>query len=157
MEVRGATKDDYIIRLSSHLHALTKCALSSEKVFSLAEDILEIIKEKDAEYYDHITEVVKDGMQPMDVHNFAYEILMKDKKKSVKIWNDLDKKKRRNWKETELQLFADVNIYLRKWMSEAFVGIYSNPTILYVWDYLFMHDWKAAYFKKLCLVTLALI
>ena len=153
---RGASKEDYIIRLSSHLHTLTKSTLPSwDKIFSQAEDVLKTLQERDQEFYDHITSVIKDGMQPVDVHYFAYEILVKGPKKSVKVWNDLEKKRRRNWKPTELEIFGDVAIYLRKWISEGFVGIFSNPTILFIWDYLFMNNWKCM--RKLCIVTLSLL
>ena len=153
---RGANNEDYIIRLSSHLHTLTKSILPGwEKIFSQAEDVLKTIQERDSEYFEHITSVIKDGMLPVDVHKFAYEILVKGQKKSVKIWNDLEKKRRKNWKQNELEIFGDVAIYLRKWISEGFVGLFSNPTILFIWDYLFMNNWKCM--RKLCIVTLSLI
>ena len=153
---RGKNNEDYIIRLSSHLHTLTKSILPGwEKIFSQAEDVLKTMEEKDSEYFEHINSIIKDGMQPVDVHKFAYEILVKGQKKSVKIWNDLEKKRRKNWKQNELEIFADVGIYLRKWISEGFVGLFSNPAILFIWDYLFMNNWKCM--RKLCIVTLSLI
>ena len=153
---RGKNNEDYIIRLSSHLHTLTKSILPGwDKIFSQAEDVLKTLQERDSEYFEHITSVIKAGMQPVDVHKFAYEILVKGQKKSVKTWNDLEKKRRKNWKQNELEIFADVAIYLRKWISEGFVGLFSNPTILFIWDYLFMNNWKCM--RKLCIVTLSLI
>ena len=153
---RGANNEDYIILLSSHLHTLTKSILPAwDKIFSQAEDVLKTFKEKDSVYYDHIVTGMKDGMQPVDVHNFAYEILVKGHKKSIKVWNDLEKKRRRNWKESELEIFGDVAIYIRKWISEGFAGIFSNPTILFIWDYLFMNNWKCM--RKLCIVVLSLL
>ena len=56
--------------------------------------------------------------------------------------------------------FADVAIYLRKWISEAFAGIYggsNGQTIMFVWDYCFMHGWTRKVFYKIGLVTLMLI
>ena len=53
--------------------------------------------------------------------------------------------------------FADVAIYLRKWISEAFAGIYGGQTIMFVWDYCFMHGWTRKVFYKIGLVTLMLI
>ena len=153
---QGASNEDYILRLSSHLHTLTKSTLPAwDKIFSQAEDVLKTIQEKDSEYYEHMTTVIKEGMLPVDVHSFAYEILVKGQKKSNKVWNELEKKKRRNWKVNELEIFGDVAIYLRKWISEAFVGIFSTPTILFVWDYLFMNNWKCM--RKLCIVILSLL
>ena len=31
---------------------------------------------------------------------------------------------------------------IRKWISEAFVGILSGDTLLYVWDVIFMYNWS---------------
>ena len=53
--------------------------------------------------------------------------------------------------------FADVAIYLRKWISEAFAGIYGGQTIMFVWDYCFMHGWTRKVFYKIGLVSLMLI
>ena len=54
--------------------------------------------------------------------------------KSIKIWNELYKKSKRNWKGRDLEHFANVKIYLRKWVSEAFAGVLGGDVLLYVWD-----------------------
>ena len=43
-------------------------------------------------------------------------------------------KSKRNWKERDLAHFANVKIYLRKWVSEAFAGVLGGDVLLYVWD-----------------------
>ena len=47
---------------------------------------------------------------------------------------DLLQKAKRNWKERDLAHFANVKIYLRKWVSEAFAGVLGGDVLLYVWD-----------------------
>ena len=82
---------------------------------------------------------------------------LQDAKKSQKLWQELYKKKKKDWKERDLAPFADVAIYLRKWISEAFAGIYGGQTIMFVWDYCFMHGWTRKVFYKIGLVSLMLI
>ena len=43
-------------------------------------------------------------------------------------------KSKRNWKDRDLAHFANVKIYLRKWVSEAFAGVLGGDVLLYVWD-----------------------
>ena len=43
-------------------------------------------------------------------------------------------KSKRNWKERDLAHFANIKIYLRKWVSEAFAGVLGGDVLLYVWD-----------------------
>jgi len=45
----------------------------------------------DKEYADHLSKTIADRVHPVDVYDFAYEILAEDTKKSVKIWNELYK------------------------------------------------------------------
>ena len=73
------------------------------------------------------------------------------------MWKDLYKKKKKDWKDRDLELFGDPAIYLRKWISEAFAGIYGGQTLLFLWDYCFMHGWSKKIFYKIGLVTLMLI
>ena len=73
------------------------------------------------------------------------------------MWKDLYKKKKRDWKSKDLEPFGDPAIYLRKWISEAFAGIYGGETLLFLWDYCFMHTWSKKIFYKITLVTLMLI
>ena len=39
-------------------------------------------------------------------------------------------------------------IYLRKWLSEAFTGIFGKNLIMYVWDLLFLNKWSEEIFFK---------
>merc|ERR1712037_673486 len=49
------------------------------------------------------------------------------------------------------------DLWLRKWISEAFVGILSGDTLLYVWDVIFMYNWSKDIFVRLCLSFLGLL
>ncbi len=47
-------------------------------------------------------------MSPVDVYDFAPEILVKDTKKSRDIWNELYRKKKRDWRSRDLGVFAEL-------------------------------------------------
>ena len=78
---------------------------------------------EDPEYLKHLRKSLKDKVKAVDIHDFAYEIIDRDTKKSVKIWNELYKKKKKDWKAKDQEHFTNLEIYLRKWMSEAFAGM----------------------------------
>ena len=133
------------------------CAISWKDVHSVANEILDTLKKQDLDYFNHLKSSLGEKILPIDVYDFAYEILNKDPKKSTKLWKDLYKKKKKDWKERDLQPFGDPAIYLRKWISEAFAGIYGGQTLLFLWDFCFMHGWSKKIFYKIGLVTLMLI
>ena len=79
---------------------------------------------------------------------------MQDPKKSTKIWKDLYKnKKKKDWSSRDLEIFGNLAIYLRKWVSECFAGIYGGQTLLLLWDNCFMHGWSKKIFYKIGLVS----
>ena len=83
-----------------------------------------------------------------------YLFLIQDPKKSTKIWKDLYKnKKKKDWSSRDLEIFGNLAIYLRKWVSECFAGIYGGQTLLFLWDFCFMHGWSKKIFYKIGLVS----
>ncbi|XP_059082396.1 uncharacterized protein LOC131879920 [Tigriopus californicus] len=146
-----------ICRLASDLHLLIqKCVPRWSEVFRIADDVLRTLTKEDDEYAKHLQRALEKQVRQVDVYDFAYEILHEDTKKSVKIWNDLYKKKKDS-KNKDWNLFADVAVYLRKWISEAFAGILSQNNLFYVWDLLFLNRWSRDIFKKITLAILILI
>jgi hypothetical protein len=151
-------QEDYIIRLSNHLHLFSRfCAMSWKEVFGVAHDILEVVKKQDKEYYNHLKRALGEKITPVDVYDFAYEILHKETKKSTHMWQDLYKKKKKDVKDRDLEPFGDPEIYLRKWISEGFAGIFGGQNLLYIWDFCFMSGWTKKTFQKIGLVVLMMI
>ena len=97
--------------------------LSWTDVFKVADQAIKALGTEDPEYLRHLQKHIKEKVKAVDIYDFAYEIIDKDPKKSVKIWNDLYKKKKKEWKARDLNYFGHLDIYLRKWLSEAFAGI----------------------------------
>ena len=113
-----------LFRLSNHLQLFSRfCALPWKDVFAVSTDILDKVKNSDPDFYNHLKEALSQKISPVDVYDFAYEILHKDTKKSAKLWQELYKKKKKDWKDRDLAPFGDPTLYIRKWLSECFTGI----------------------------------
>ena len=90
----------------------------------------------------------------MKTKSIKFFSLMQDPKKSTKIWKDLYKnKKKKDWSSRDLEIFGNLAIYLRKWVSECFAGIYGGQTLLFLWDNCFMHGWSNKIFYRIGLVS----
>ena len=99
------------------------CALPWKDVFAVSTDILDKVKNSDPDFYNHLKNALSEKITPVDVYDFSYEILHKDTKKSAKLWQELYKKKKKDWKDRDLAQFGDPTLYIRKWLSECFTGI----------------------------------
>merc|ERR550525_549345 len=84
-------------------------------------------------------------------------MLARNPEKSKKTWKTLCKKKKSSWNPKDHEFFGKLDLWLRKWISEAFVGILSGDTLLYVWDVIFMYNWSKDIFVRLCLSFLGLL
>merc|ERR1719192_2808635 len=74
-----------------------------------------------------------------------------------KTWKTLCKKKKSSWNPKDHELFGKLDLWLRKWISEAFVGVLSGDALLYVWDVIFMYNWSKDIFVRICLSFLGLL
>ena len=92
----------------------------------MAELAIKALGTEDPDYLKHLQKTIKEKVKAVDIYDFAYEIIDKDSKKSIKIWNDLYKKKKKEWKAKDHDHFGYLGIYLRKWLSEAFAGSLSH-------------------------------
>eukprot|EP00095_Tigriopus_kingsejongensis_P003186 snap_masked-scaffold91_size383040-processed-gene-1.17 protein:Tk03186 transcript:snap_masked-scaffold91_size383040-processed-gene-1.17-mRNA-1 annotation:"Flotillin-1 " len=153
----GEKEERTICRLACDLHLMIqKCLPSWSDVFKIADDVMKTLAKEDEEYARHLEKALSRSVRPVDVYDFAYEILHEDTKMSIKIWNDLYKKKK-DWKNKDLDLFSRPAIYLRKWIAEAFAGIIGKSCLLYTWDLLFLNKWSWSILRKITLAILVMI
>ena len=119
------------------------------EVGEAAQKVVEELSKLDSELYEHLKKILDESIHASAMLHFVVpEILLSNTKKSQKLWNDLNKKKRRDWKGKDHDAFGKLDLWIRKWISEAFVGIMCREELLYVWDILFMHDWKKDIFVQ---------
>ena len=116
------------------------------------------IKQLDDELFEHLNKVLGESIHASSMLHFVVpEILLSNTKKPQKLWIDLNKKKRRDWKPKDHEVFGHLDLWIRKWISEAFDGIMCREELLYVWDILFMHSWGKDIFVRISLLFLGMI
>ena len=147
-----------ICRLATDLDFLWKnLHLPWFDVFDVAEDVVRMAREEDRDYVEHLEEALSERVTPVDVFDFAAEILDKNETRSTQLWRELYKRKKREWREQDLEHFGNVHVFIRKWLSEAFAGVFGGNCILYVWDVLFLHGWSKDIFRQIALALLFLL
>ena len=148
-----------MIEMSSILQKFSRYGpLRWGEVAQAAKEVVSQLESLDEELYNHLVKVLDEGIHATSMmHNVVPEILVSNPDKSKKIWNDLKKKKKRDWKPKDHEYFGKLDLWIRKWISEAFVGIISHEELLYIYDILFMHHWKPDIFVTLSLMFLGML
>lgn len=153
-------EEKYMIEISCMLEKFSRhCPLSWTDVGNVADDVVHKVKGQDPAFIEHLRTSLDTGIHASGMlHYFVPEILHPtNSSKGEKLWNNLYKKKKKDWKPQDHELFANVELFIRKWVSEAFVGVLNKPNILFIWDLLFMNNWSKKLFLKICVVILGLI
>ena len=155
----GFDEERHMIEMSSILQKFSRYGpLRWGEVAQAAKEVVSQLQSLDEELYNHLVKVLDEGIHATSMmHNVVPEILVSNPDKSKKIWNDLKKKKKRDWKPKDHEYFGKLDLWIRKWISEAFVGIISHEELLYIYDILFMHHWKPEIFVTLSLLFLGML
>ena len=155
----GFDEERHMIEMSSILQKFSRYGpLRWGEVAQAAKEVVSQLESLDEELYNHLVKVLDEGIHATSMmHNVVPEILVSNPDKSKKIWNDLKKKKKRDWKPKDHEYFGKLDLWIRKWISEAFVGIISHEELLYIYDILFMHHWKPDIFVTLSLMFLGML
>ena len=155
----GFDEERHMIEMSSILQKFSRYGpLRWGEVAQAAKEVVSQLQSLDEELYNHLVKVLDEGIHATSMmHNVVPEILVSNPDKSKKIWNDLKKKKKRDWKPKDHEYFGKLDLWIRKWISEAFVGIISHEELLYIYDILFMHHWKPEIFVTLSLMFLGML
>ena len=113
---------DYHCKIGAKINfMLDNIRLNRQDIFSLVDSIFDIIQKFDSNYLNHICNISKEDMSEFD-EDFDEEMKTKDKKsKSVN---------------------SMVKEYVRMWLFHGFVTILSKNSLIYVWDFLFLHSWS---------------
>ena len=125
---------DYHCKICAKINfMLNNIRLNRQDIFSLVDSIFDIIQKFDSNYLDHICNISNEDMSEFD-EDFDEEM------------NTMDKKSN--------SFYSMVKVYVRMWLFHGFVTILSRNSLLYVWDFLFLHSWS---FDAQKIVVLAII
>ena len=80
-----------ICRLVESTYVFLANPLVLRSVFRIVDEVVNEAYNEDKEYVRHLEEAIAERAAPVDVYDFAYEIIVDDEQKSVKIWNELYK------------------------------------------------------------------
>eukprot|EP00090_Calanus_glacialis_P009715 TRINITY_DN18105_c0_g1_i1.p1 TRINITY_DN18105_c0_g1~~TRINITY_DN18105_c0_g1_i1.p1 ORF type:complete len:655 (+),score=221.26 TRINITY_DN18105_c0_g1_i1:2-1966(+) len=152
-------EEKHMIEMSSILQKFSRFGpLKWSDVNEAAQKVVGELKQLDTELYDHLKKVLDESIHATSMLHFVVpEVLLSNTKKSQKMWSDLNKKKKKEWKPKDHDPFGKLDLWIRKWISEAFAGIMCREELLYVWDILFMHNWKMDIFVTMSLLFLGMI
>ena len=152
-------EERHMIEMSSILQKFSRYGpLKWSEVAKVAREVVSDLQSLDEELFNHLTKVLDESIHATSyLHNIVPEVLLDNPDKSKKVWNDLKKKRKKEWKPKDHDHFGKLELWIRKWVSEAFVGIISHEELLYIYDILFMHQWRPEIFVKLSLLFLGML
>ena len=148
-----------MIEMSSILQKFSRYGpLHWHEVSEAARKVVTELQSLDPELHGHLARVLDEGVHGTAfIHNVVPEVLLSNPDRAKKTWNELKKKKKKDWKPKDHDHFGKLELWIRKWISEAFVGIISHEELLYIYDILFMHHWKPEIFVTLSLLFLGML
>ena len=148
-----------MIEMSSILQKFSRYGpLHWHEVSEAARKVVTELQSLDPELHGHLARVLDEGVHGTAfIHNVVPEVLLNNPDRAKKTWNELKKKKKKDWKPKDHDHFGKLELWIRKWISEAFVGIISHEELLYIYDILFMHHWKPEIFVTLSLLFLGML
>ncbi|XP_053648866.2 uncharacterized protein [Cherax quadricarinatus] len=150
--------DSHMVELALLLQlVLEHCQPPQQVVFEIAETATRVVKKNDPQYYDHLTRALSTQVSRIKLKDFPPEVLQAGMKASTKLYEDLEVRGTDNMKQQHLELFTTPAIFVRKWISQGFVGVVSVTAVLWLWDQLFLDGWKKTTLTNMALAILALI
>ncbi|XP_023332479.1 uncharacterized protein LOC111704471 [Eurytemora carolleeae] len=152
-------EEKQMIEISSFLEKFCRHApLSFKDVSQVADKVLAELK-VDEELYNGVVKPLDQSIHASGLlFSIVPEILIKEHpNKAEKTWNELKKKKKKEWKPKDHEHFGKLDLWIRKWISEGFVGVLPYPVIFYIWDVLFLYNWSEKAFIALSVMIFRLI
>ena len=129
--------NDYHLEIIDKLqYVLSNFKLKNQDIFTLVDSVLETIQRFDQDYFDHIQSTLKGDVIVFDESDFDKEMII----------NNTDPPE-----ENRIKLF------IRMWLFHGFVSILCRNSLMYVWDFLFLHSWNFDFQKIVVLAIMMLI
>lgn len=128
--------------IAFHFNNFSKVAMkSSKRIFSLGQEVYDTLEQEETDLLIHLHAALQEGVQKsVDPTLFSQSIISKSEEESSQVLRRFLRKKQ--VADQDLEHFADLKIFLRKWISEAFVGSLSHNSGALVWDFLFLHKFS---------------
>ncbi|XP_047483893.1 uncharacterized protein LOC125035583 isoform X1 [Penaeus chinensis] len=150
--------EKHMMTLASYLDLVTRhCMPSYKEVFDIAEKVMKTVSKEDPEYHAHITKCLSNQVSRINLKDFPPEILVKETKASAKLHAELLKRDMKEMKPKYQKIFTDPAIFVRKWLVQGYMGVLSIASGLWVWDEMFLSQWKPVLLERVGVAVMALI
>ena len=147
----SGTKEDRALTVAHAFRRFSAVAVFSKReVFALAQEVYDSLEQEETEMLVHLNEVLVDGVEELaDPTLFSQEVIVESQEKKNELLKRFLKKKR--VAREDLEHFADPKLFLRKWLSEGFVGVMGKNGASLVWDFLYVHRFSRPMAVGVCL------
>ncbi len=128
---------------------------SKRDIFHLAQEAYDILEQEETDALVRINEAIVKGVEHVDLTLFSQDIIVEGQEQR----NEVLKRflKRKKVAQQDLGFFGDLRLFLRKWLSECFVGVMSRNGASLVWDFLFLHKFSRSMSVNVCLAIFHLL
>ena len=134
---------DYHHKIMDKLNfMLENLRLNRHDIFTLVDSIFDTIQKVDSNYFEHICNISKDNLSEFESDFDEKMIGIGQKINTFHAINSLQ---------------SMVKVYVRMWLFHGFVTILSKNSLLFVWDFLFLHSWTIEAQKTVVLAIINLL
>ena len=133
---------DYHCKMRDKLHfILENLRLKQQDIFTLVDSIFDSIQKFDPNYFDHISNISKDNLLEFKT-DFDEDMMSMDPK---------------TFSYNSCNSLTMVKVYVRMWLFHGFVTILSRNSLMFVWDFLFLHSWTLNAQKTVAMAIINLL
>ncbi|KAF6029309.1 UNC13D [Bugula neritina] len=144
---------EYVYELAMLLDILNSSLFMQWKqVYATADIVMDYLRVGDRELYDHLCAISQINSE-VNAKDFVVEILQKERQAARELLSNPTESSNLD----SQQLLSDPRNYIRKWTGEGFVGVLDTPSILFIWDQLFLQDWSSTVLQDFTLVLMLLL
>lgn len=123
--------------------------------FDIAQEVYEVLEQEETDLLVQLHGSLCRGTAFVDPTMFSAEIVTEDEDDKNDFWRRFLRSKR--VEEHDEEYFADLRIFFRKWVSEAFMECLSANGAAMVWDYLFLRRFAPPEAVNVCLAVFSLL
>ena len=150
------SKDDLTVSMSYHFKKFCELAMAGkEDVFKIAGEVYDTLEQEETQLLIDIHNKLQEHTDSIDMSLYSLDIVDPEESVTQEVLKRFLKIKRVFIEDQNL--FTNLRIFLRKWISEAFVGSLSKNGAALVWDYLFLQHFSAKAIQDVCLALLFLL
>ncbi|XP_063850092.1 uncharacterized protein LOC135094175 isoform X1 [Scylla paramamosain] len=147
-----------VMRVASWGYLLCRhCLLEIQEVFGVAEEVVRVVGMEDPAFLSHLRSCLAAQSPNLKVQVFPPELLTRNAEASRRLHAQLAGRGARSLPPVPEGVFSEPSLFVRKWISQVFVGVVEVRAALWVWDQLFLDTWRRGTVKLLALSLLAVI